>query len=146
MRTGPRQRLLGFGAWLRVGIVSGIMVALLRTGGHRAPPRRLSRSIRARESLPAALHQGIIRGACQVMLTGANHLFGLWLSFFREHSPRSSQFSRCPRSLVLNGRALCDRAPSCYVVKIFRQQDVAAQARWRIQFPVAARASDALAM
>jgi len=79
-----------FGIWSVVGvagIVSGILVAL--HADRLAHRRRLAAVALYFEhvlSLPAAFHQREHSGRLlKVMLTGANNLFGLWLSFFREH-------------------------------------------------------------
>ena len=81
-------RLLGLWSVVGVGgIVSGIMVALY--ADRLAHRRRLAAVALYFEhvlSLPAAFHQREHSGRMlKVMLTGANNLFGLWLSFFREH-------------------------------------------------------------
>jgi ATP-binding cassette subfamily B protein len=69
------------------GIVSGILVAL--HADRLAHRRRLAAIALYFEhvlSLPVAFHQHEHSGRMlKVMLTGANNLFGLWLSFFREH-------------------------------------------------------------
>jgi ATP-binding cassette subfamily B protein len=81
-------RLLGIWSVVGVvGIVSGILVAL--HADRLAHRRRLAAVALYFEhvlSLPAAFHQREHSGRMlKVMLTGANNLFGLWLSFFREH-------------------------------------------------------------
>ncbi len=81
-------RLLGIWSVVGVvGIVSGILVALY--ADRLAHRRRLAAVALYFEhvlSLPAAFHQREHSGRMlKVMLTGANNLFGLWLSFFREH-------------------------------------------------------------
>jgi ATP-binding cassette subfamily B protein len=69
------------------GILSGILVAL--HADRLAHRRRLASIALYFEhvlSLPAAFHQQEHSGRMlKVMLTGGEHLFSLWLSFFREH-------------------------------------------------------------
>jgi glucan exporter ATP-binding protein len=81
-------RLMGlWSAFGLVGIASGILVAL--HADRLAHRRRLAAVARYFEhvlGLPASFHQAEHSGRMlKVMLTGADHLFGLWLSFFREH-------------------------------------------------------------
>jgi ATP-binding cassette subfamily B protein len=81
-------RLLGLWSVVGViGIVSGILVAL--HADRLAHRRRLAAVALYFEhvlSLPAAFHQREHSGRMlKVMLTGSYSLFGLWLSFFREH-------------------------------------------------------------
>ncbi|MGH6817112.1 MAG: ABC transporter transmembrane domain-containing protein, partial [Hyphomicrobiaceae bacterium] len=81
-------RLLGIWSLVGlVGIVSGILVAL--HADRLAHRRRLAAVALYFEhvlSLPAAFHQREHSGRMlKVMLTGSYSLFGLWLSFFREH-------------------------------------------------------------
>jgi ATP-binding cassette subfamily B protein len=81
-------RLLGIWSVVgAVGIVSSILVAL--HADRLAHRRRLAAVALYFEhvlSLPAAFHQREHSGRMlKVMLTGANNLWGLWLSFFREH-------------------------------------------------------------
>src|SRR5262245_36196818 len=81
-------RLLGIWSLVGlVGIVSGILVAL--HADRLAHRRRLAAVALYFEhvlSLPVAFHQREHSGRMlKVMLTGAGHLFGFLLSFFREH-------------------------------------------------------------
>jgi ATP-binding cassette subfamily B protein len=78
------------GIWCAVGffgILASILVAL--HADRMAHRRRLAAVATYFEhvlSLPASFHQHEHSGRLlKVMLTGADHMFGLWLSFFREH-------------------------------------------------------------
>lgn len=82
------MRLMGI--WCAVGffgILASILVAL--HADRMAHRRRLAAVAAYFEhvlSLPASFHQHEHSGRLlKVMLTGADHMFGLWLSFFREH-------------------------------------------------------------
>ena len=81
-------RLMGL--WSLVGltgIVASILVAL--HADRLAHRRRLAAVAQYFEhvlSLPASFHQKEHSGRLlKVMLSGADHMFGLWLNFFREH-------------------------------------------------------------
>jgi ABC-type multidrug transport system fused ATPase/permease subunit len=101
-------RLLGLWSVVGVvGIVSGILVAL--HADRLAHRRRLAAVALYFEhvlSLPVAFHQREHSGRMlKVMLTGANNLFGLWLSFFREHlSTFVAMLALPPIALYMNWR------------------------------------------
>jgi ATP-binding cassette subfamily B protein len=81
-------RLLGIWSVVGVvGILSGILVALHADRlSHRRRLAAVALYFEHVLSLPAAFHQREHSGRMlKVMLTGANNLWGLWLSFFREH-------------------------------------------------------------
>lgn len=87
------------------GIVSGILVAL--HADRLAHRRRLAAVALYFEhvlSLPAAFHQREHSGRMlKVMLTGAGHLFGLYLSFFREHlSTFAAVIALLPIAIAMN--------------------------------------------
>lgn len=88
-----------------IGIAASIMVAL--HADRLAHRRRLAAMALYFEhvlSLPAAFHQREHSGRLlKVMLTGADHMSGLWLSFFREHlSTYVSVVALLPIALVIN--------------------------------------------
>ncbi|WP_298722139.1 glucan ABC transporter ATP-binding protein/ permease [uncultured Ferrovibrio sp.] len=90
-----------------IGILANILVAL--HADRLAHRRRLAAMALYFEhvmSLPAAFHSGTHSGALlKIMLTGADNLFGLWLSFFREHlSTFVAVLVLLPLSLYLNWR------------------------------------------
>jgi ATP-binding cassette subfamily B protein len=70
-----------------VGIVSSIMVALHADRmSHRRKLAAMAQYFEHVLSLPAAFHQREHSGRMlKVMLTGADYIFGLYLTFFREH-------------------------------------------------------------
>src|SRR5262245_10201550 len=70
-----------------VGIVSSILVALHADRmSHRRKLAAMAQYFEHVLSLPAAFHQREHSGRMlKVMLTGADYLFGLYLTFFREH-------------------------------------------------------------
>jgi len=88
-----------------IGIAASIMVAL--HADRLAHRRRLAAMALYFEhvlSLPASFHQREHSGRLlKVMLTGADHMSGLWLSFFREHlSTYLSVLALLPIALVMN--------------------------------------------
>lgn len=90
-----------------VGIVAGILVAL--HADRLAHRRRLAAMALYFEhvlSLPAAFHGATHSGRLlKIMLAGADNLFGLWLSFFREHlSTLVAVLTLLPLALWLNWR------------------------------------------
>ena len=90
-----------------VGIVAGILVAL--HADRLAHRRRLAAMALYFEhvlSLPAAFHGATHSGRLlKIMLAGADNLFGLWLSFFREHlSTLVALLTLLPLALWLNWR------------------------------------------
>jgi ATP-binding cassette, subfamily B, beta-glucan exporter len=101
-------RLLGL--WSIVGaagILFGILVAL--HADRLAHRRRLAAMTSYFEhvlNLPAAFHQREHSGRMlKVMLTGSTNLWGLWLSFFREHlSTFAAIIALLPLALAMNWR------------------------------------------
>ncbi len=90
-----------------IGIVAGILVAL--HADRLAHRRRLAAMALYFEhvlSLPAAFHGATHSGRLlKIMLAGADNLFGLWLSFFREHlSTLVAVLTLLPLALWLNWR------------------------------------------
>lgn len=89
------------------GILAGILVAL--HADRLAHRRRLAAMALYFEhvlSLPAAFHGATHSGRLlKIMLAGADNLFGLWLSFFREHlSTLVAVLTLLPLALWLNWR------------------------------------------
>jgi ATP-binding cassette, subfamily B, beta-glucan exporter len=98
------------GIWAAVGlgnIAAGILVAL--HADRMAHRNRLSAMARYFEhvmELPLAYHRGTHSGRLlKVMMTGASHLFALWLAFFREHLSTFVAFIvLLPMTLFINWR------------------------------------------
>lgn len=89
------------------GIVAGILVALHADRlAHRRRLAALATYFEHVLSLPAAFHAGTHSGTLlKIMLQGGDNLFGMWLSFFREHlSTFVSVLVLLPLSLYLNWR------------------------------------------
>jgi glucan exporter ATP-binding protein len=89
------------------GILAGILVAL--HADRLAHRRRLAAMALYFEhvlSLPAAFHSATHSGTLlKIMLAGTDNLFGMWLSFFREHlSTFVAVLALLPLSLYLNWR------------------------------------------
>jgi ATP-binding cassette subfamily B protein len=87
------------------GIAASILIALY--ADRMAHRRRLASVAMYFEhvlSLPVAFHQREHSGRMlKVMLTGADHMFGIWLSFFREHlSTLVAVLALLPISLSMN--------------------------------------------
>ena len=90
------------------GIVANIVVSLQADRmAHRAAARRHGDLLRARAGrcpLPSITRQHSGR-LLKVMLTGVDHLFGIWLSFFRENlATFVALFVMLPLSLFMNWR------------------------------------------
>ena len=89
------------------GIVAGIMVALHSDRlAHRRRLAALASYFEHVLSLPAAFHAGTHSATLlKIMLQGGDNLFGMWLSFFREHlSTFVAVLVLLPLSLYLNWR------------------------------------------
>jgi glucan exporter ATP-binding protein len=81
-------RLLGIWAAVGIGgIVANIMVALYSDRmAHRERLQAMARYFEHALSLPLAYHTATHSGRIlKIMLEGVDNLFGIWLSFFREH-------------------------------------------------------------
>ena len=143
------------GLWCAVGVtgvLSGILVAL--HADRLAHRRRLAAVAQYFEhvlSLPAAFHQHEHSGRLlKVMLTGADHLFGLWLSFFREHlSTFVAVIALLPIALYMNWKmalllvallAIFTGVNVYVIAKTYRAQHAVED----YHSELAARASDAL--
>jgi ATP-binding cassette subfamily B protein len=146
-------RLLGI--WCAVGfvsILSGILVAL--HADRLAHRRRLAAVATYFEhvlSLPVAFHQHEHSGRMlKVMLTGADNLFGLWLTFFREHlSTFVAVLALLPVALYMNWKMALLLIALLVVFTVVNY--VVIDKTWRAQGAVedynselAARAGDAL--
>ena len=100
------MRLLGFWAAVGIaGIVANIVVSL--QADRMAHRRRLGAMQHYFEhvlALPFAYHHETHSGRLlKIMLTGADHLFGLWLSFFREQMATFvALFVMLPLSMFMN--------------------------------------------
>jgi ATP-binding cassette subfamily B protein len=135
-----------------VGIVSGILVAL--HADRLAHRRRLAAVALYFEhvlSLPVAFHQREHSGRLlKVMLTGASHLWGLWLSLFRQHlSTFVAVLALLPIALAMNWKMALLLVALLVVFTVINY--VVINKTWRAQAAVedynselAARASDAL--
>jgi ATP-binding cassette subfamily B protein len=146
-------RLLAIWAVVGVGgIVANILVAL--NADRMAHRRRLGAMEMYFEhvlSLPLAFHGRTHSGRLlKIMLEGVDHLFGIWLAFFREHlSTFVALVVLVPLALWLNWRlglvlfALLPLFAAMSVVVVFRTE----RAQGRVQeyhSELAARAGDAL--
>src|SRR5437763_13515570 len=101
------QLLMLWGAVGLGGIVANIVVSL--QADRMAHRRRLGAMANFFEHvlvLPFAFHHGQHSGRLlKVMLTGVDHLFGIWLSFFRENlATFVALFIMLPLSLLMNWR------------------------------------------
>ena len=85
------ERTLGLMTiWIGIGVsglIAGALVALHADRlAHRRRLATVSRYFEHVLSLPASFHQTQHSGRMlKIMLTGASHMFNLWLAFFREH-------------------------------------------------------------
>ena len=89
------------------GIVANILVALFADRlAHRNRLGAMQRFFEHVLALPLAFHGDIHSGRLlKVMLQGADHLFGLWLAFFREHLETFvTLLVLLPLTLLLNWR------------------------------------------
>jgi ATP-binding cassette subfamily B protein len=135
-----------------VGIVSSILVALHADRmSHRCKLAAMAQYFEHVLSLQAAFHQREHSGRMlKIMLTGADYLFGLYLSFFREHfSTFVAVLVLLPVALYMNWKMalLLVALLAVFTVVNF----VVIRRTWRAQAKVedynselAARASDAL--
>ena len=101
------QLLLLWAAAGMTGIVAGIMVALHADRlAHRRRLAALASYFEHVLSLPVAFHAGTHSATLlKIMLQGGDNLFGMWLSFFREHlSTFVAVLVLLPLSLYLNWR------------------------------------------
>ncbi len=143
------------GIWCAVGffgIAASILVAL--HADRLAHRRRLAAVAMYFEhvlSLPASFHQREHSGRLlKVMLTGADHMFGLWLSFFREHlSTFVAVLSLLPVALWMNWKMGLLLVALMAVFTVINRLVI--EKTWRAQHAVedynselAARAGDAL--
>jgi len=105
-----RDAALLLGIWAAVGlgnIAAGILVALHADRmAHRNRLAAMARYFEHVMELPLAYHRGTHSGRLlKVMMTGASHLFILWLSFFREHLSTFVAFTvLLPMTLFMNWR------------------------------------------
>ncbi|MGE0423322.1 MAG: glucan ABC transporter ATP-binding protein/ permease [Reyranellaceae bacterium] len=101
-------RLLGI--WIAVGvggIVANIVVSLYADRmAHRNRLAAMARYFEHVLALPFAFHNAQHSGhLLKIMLQGVDHLFGLWLAFFREHlATFVAIFVMLPLSLFMNWR------------------------------------------
>lgn len=108
--ANARQLLVLWAAVGLGGIVSNIVVSL--QADRMAHRRRLGAMARYFEhvmALPFAFHNSQHSGRLlKVMLAGVDHLFGIWLSFFRENlATFVALFIMLPLSLFMNWRLGC---------------------------------------
>ncbi len=102
------MRILGI--WIAVGIggiVASIVVSLYADRmAHRNRLAAMARYFEHVLSLPFAFHNAQHSGRLmKIMLQGVDNLFGLWLSFFREHLATAvALFVMLPLSLFINWR------------------------------------------
>jgi len=102
------MRILGL--WIAVGIggvVANILVSLYADRmAHRNRLAAMARYFEHVLSLPFAFHNAQHSGRLlKIMLQGVDNLFGLWLSFFREHLATAvALFVMLPLSLFMNWR------------------------------------------
>jgi ATP-binding cassette subfamily B protein len=102
------MRILGL--WIVVGIgglIANIVVSLYADRmAHRNRLAAMARYFEHVLSLPFAFHNAQHSGRLlKIMLQGVDHLFGLWLSFFREHLATAvALFVMLPLSLFMNWR------------------------------------------
>ena len=147
-------RLMAF--WITVGItgiLSGILVALYADRlAHRRRMAAMAMYFEHVLSLPAAFHQSEHSGRLlKVMLTGANAMFCLWLTFFREHlSTFVAVVALLPIAIAMNWKMALLLVALLIVFSVINYTVVTKT--WRAQGAVedynselAARAGDALA-
>lgn len=102
------MRILGL--WIVIGIggiIANIVVSLYADRmAHRNRLTAMARYFEHVLSLPFAFHNEQHSGRLlKIMLQGVDHLFGLWLSFFREHLATTvALFVMLPLSLLMNWR------------------------------------------
>ncbi|MCW5746582.1 MAG: glucan ABC transporter ATP-binding protein/ permease [Alphaproteobacteria bacterium] len=98
------------GLWVVVGIggvIANILVSLYADRmAHRNRLAAMARYFEHVLSLPFAFHNAQHSGRLlKIMLQGVDNLFGLWLSFFREHLATAvALFVMLPLSLLMNWR------------------------------------------
>jgi len=98
------------GIWALVGlanIVASILVALHADRmAHRNRLAAMARYFEHVMELPLGFHRGTHSGRLlKIMMTGASHLFQLWLSFFREHLSTFVAFLvLLPMTVLMNWR------------------------------------------
>jgi ATP-binding cassette subfamily B protein len=98
------------GVWIAVGvggIVANIVVSLYADRmAHRNRLAAMARYFEHVLALPFAFHNAQHSGhLLKIMLQGVDHLFGLWLAFFREHlATFVAIFVMLPMSLFMNWR------------------------------------------
>jgi ATP-binding cassette subfamily B protein len=134
------------------GIAAGILVALHADRmAHRNRLAAMARYFEHVMELPLAYHRGTHSGRLlKVMMTGASHLFMLWLSFFREHlSTFVALVVLLPMTLLMNWRLaallLVLMAVFAVMTLLVVQHTFAAQDQVEEHHSeLAARASDAL--
>jgi ATP-binding cassette subfamily B protein len=151
---GTTLTLLGIWAGVGLGgIVANILVALHADRlAHRNRLAAMQRFFEHALALPLAFHSDVHSGRLlKVMLQGADHLFGLWLAFFREHLETFvTLLVLLPLTLFLNWRlaslliALVVVFATLTTVVVRRTEQAQSEVE-RHHSALAASASDALA-
>ncbi len=144
------------GLWVAVGlggIGANIAVALQADRmAHRNRLAAMSRYFQHVLSMPLSFHGEVHSGRLlKVMLSGADHLFGLWLSFFREHlSTFVTALVLLPLTLLMNWRLALTLIVLVVVfciatVFVIRRTEAAQRAVEEYHSELAGTAQDALA-
>jgi ATP-binding cassette subfamily B protein len=135
------------------GIAANILVALHADRlAHRNRLAAMQRFFEHALALPLAFHGDVHSGRLlKVMLQGADHLFGLWLAFFREHLETFvTVLVLLPLTLLLNWRLaslllVLVAVFAALTALVVRRTEQAQAAVERHHSELAASASDALA-
>ena len=143
------------GIWAAVGLTAigaNVTVALLADRmAHRNRLQMMSRYFEHVLGLPLAFHGDVQSGRLmKVMLVGADNLFGMWLSFFREHLITFiGAILLLPLTLFLNGRLalvliVLVIITSAVTIFVIRKTQGAQMAVERFHTQLAGNAQDAL--